>query len=70
MIARWGRFVTRHARTSAIAATALIVILSIPVFSVQLGSSDAGSNPPDTTTRQAYDLLAEGFGPASTARCW
>ena len=63
MIARWGRFVTRHARTSAIAATALIVILSIPVFSVQLGSSDAGSNPPDTTTRQAYDLLAEGFGP-------
>ena len=62
MIARWGRFVTRHARTSAIAATALIVILSIPVFSVQLGSSDAGSNPPDTTTRQAYDLLAEGFG--------
>ena len=39
------------------------MILSIPVFSVQLGSSDAGSNPPDTTTRQAYDLLAEGFGP-------
>jgi len=63
MIARWGRFVTRHARTSAIAATALIVVLAIPVFSVQLGSSDAGSNPPDTTTRQAYDLLAEGFGP-------
>ena len=62
-IARWGRFVTRHARSSAIAATALIVILAIPVFSVQLGSSDAGSNPPDTTTRQAYDLLAEGFGP-------
>jgi putative drug exporter of the RND superfamily len=63
LIARWGRFVTRHARTSALAATALIVILAIPVFSVQLGSSDAGSNPPDTTTRQAYDLLAEGFGP-------
>jgi RND superfamily putative drug exporter len=62
-MARWGRFVTRHARSSAIAATALIVILAIPVFSVQLGSSDAGSNPPDTTTRQAYDLLAEGFGP-------
>ena len=30
---------------------------------MHLGSSDAGSNPPDTTTRQAYDLLAEGFGP-------
>ena len=63
VMGRWGRFVTRHARSSAIAATALIVILAIPVFSVHLGSSDAGSNPPDTTTRQAYDLLAEGFGP-------
>ena len=62
-IARWGRFVTRHARACALAATALIVVLAIPVFSVQLGSSDAGSNPPDTTTRKAYDLLAEGFGP-------
>jgi RND superfamily putative drug exporter len=63
LIARWGRFVTRHAVASAIAATALIVVLAIPVLSVQLGSSDAGSNPPDTTTRKAYDLLAEGFGP-------
>jgi RND superfamily putative drug exporter len=62
-IARWGRFVTRHAPACAIAATAVIVVLSLPVISVQLGSSDAGSNPPDTTTRKAYDLLAEGFGP-------
>jgi putative drug exporter of the RND superfamily len=63
LIARWVRFVTRHARASAIGATALLVILAIPVLSVQLGSSDAGSNPPDSTTRKAYDLLAEGFGP-------
>jgi RND superfamily putative drug exporter len=32
------------------------------VFSLRLGSSDAGNNPTSTTTRQAYDLLAEGFG--------
>jgi putative drug exporter of the RND superfamily len=35
----------------------------VPVLTVQLGSSDAGSNPPGSTTRKAYDLLAEGFGP-------
>ena len=30
---------------------------------MRLGSSDAGSDPPGTTTHQAYDLLAKGFGP-------
>ena len=61
-LARWGRFVTRNAPACAIAAVALLVVLALPVGAVQLGSSDAGTNPPDTTTRKAYDLLAEGFG--------
>jgi len=30
---------------------------------VRLAFSDAGNDPPSLTTRQAYDLLAEGFGP-------
>jgi RND superfamily putative drug exporter len=62
LVARWGRFVTRHAKACLIAGTLLIVVLAIPVADVQLGSSDAGSNPPSSTSRQAYDLLAEGFG--------
>jgi RND superfamily putative drug exporter len=33
------------------------------VLSLHLGFSDEGNYPEDTTTRQAYDLLAEGFGP-------
>ena len=28
-----------------------------------MGSSDAGNDPAGSTTRKAYDLLAEGFGP-------
>jgi RND superfamily putative drug exporter len=28
-----------------------------------VASSDQGNNPASTTTRQAYDLLAGGFGP-------
>ncbi len=61
-IARWGRFVTRNAAVVATATIVLLGVLALPVFWVQLGASDAGTNPPDTTTRKAYDLLAEGFG--------
>ena len=61
--ARFGRFVTRRPWVNGGLALALLLILAIPVLTVQLGSSDAGSNPAGTTTRKAYDLLAEGFGP-------
>ena len=37
--------------------------LAIPAADQRLGTADAGTNPQDTTTRKAYDLLAEGFGP-------
>jgi RND superfamily putative drug exporter len=47
----------------AVAATALMVALAIPFFSLRMGSSDAGNNSTSTTTRQAYDQLAAGFGP-------
>src|SRR5436309_1347433 len=44
-------------------ATALLLVLCIPTLSLRLGSSDAGSDPATATTRKAYDLLAQGFGP-------
>ncbi len=40
-----------------------MIIIAIPFFSMRLGSADAGSDPANTTTRKAYDLLAKGFGP-------
>ena len=61
-IARWGRVVTRNAWLWGSLALGLLVIFIIPVAWVQLGSSDAGSNPESTTSRRAYGLLAEGFG--------
>jgi RND superfamily putative drug exporter len=61
--ARWGRLVTRHPK--AFAAGTLVVLLAIaaPVVDQRLGTADAGTDPADTTTRKAYDLMAEGFGP-------
>ena len=47
----------------AIAATAVMLVLAIPLLSLRLGSSDEGNDAASSTTRQAYDLLADGFGP-------
>jgi putative drug exporter of the RND superfamily len=60
---RWSQFVSRHPRVLSALAFVMIVTIALPFFSLHLGSSDQGSNPPATTTRQAYDLLAKGFGP-------
>ncbi len=59
---RWAEIVQRRPWPAAIAGVAIMAILITPVLSLRTGSSDAGNNAPSTTTRQAYDLLAEGFG--------
>jgi putative drug exporter of the RND superfamily len=61
--ARWAAFVSRHPAALAAGAVALMLVLTIPFLSLRLGSSDAGNDPTNTTTRKAYDLLAAGFGP-------
>jgi putative drug exporter of the RND superfamily len=60
---RWSRLVQAHPWSSAIAGTLVLLLLASPVLSLRLGFSDDGNFSPDTTTRRAYDLLAEGFGP-------
>jgi putative drug exporter of the RND superfamily len=61
--ARWAGTVERRPAILAVAAAAVMLVLAIPVLSLRLGSSDQGNDPSPTTTRQAYDLLADGFGP-------
>ena len=39
------------------------MVLAIPVLHLDLGISDAGNNPESFTSRRAYDLLSQGFGP-------
>ncbi|MEO9181252.1 MAG: MMPL family transporter [Acidimicrobiales bacterium] len=60
---RWADFVGRHPKKLSLVALLAIVIVCVPFFSLHLGSSDQGTDPAGTTTRQAYDLLAKGFGP-------
>jgi RND superfamily putative drug exporter len=61
--ARWAGFVERHPRPLAAAALIVMLALSAPVLSLRLGSSDQGNDPASSTTRKAYDLLSDGFGP-------
>ncbi|WP_405716757.1 MULTISPECIES: MMPL family transporter [unclassified Streptomyces] len=61
--ARWSAFVERHPKLLGACAAVVMLVLALPTFSLHLGSSDQGNNPASSTTRQAYDLLAEGFGP-------
>jgi RND superfamily putative drug exporter len=41
----------------------IVALLPAPVRSLDLGQSDNGQLPVNTTARQAYDLLSDGFGP-------
>lgn len=60
--ARWAGLVGRHPLPLALSGIALLVVLAIPIFQMQLGSIDFGQYPKDTTERQAYDKLSSGFG--------
>lgn len=63
LVARWGRFVTAHAKPVFWVLLVAGVALASTSALVRLGASDQGTQPVEQTSRRAYDLLAEGFGP-------
>ncbi len=65
LAARWSHAVQRRPWTAAIGAAAILLALAAPALGMRLGFPDAGNDPKDTMTRQAYDLISEGFGPGA-----
>ena len=63
---RWSRVIQHRPWPFAIGAAAVLLVLAIPVLSLRLGFSDESNFADDTTTKQAYDLIVEGFGKGST----
>ncbi|QNE74778.1 MMPL family transporter [Streptomyces finlayi] len=61
--ARWSAFVERHPKLLGAVAAVVMLVLALPTLGLHLGTSDQGNNPATATTRQAYDLLGEAFGP-------
>ncbi len=60
---RWSRVIQKYPWPAAIISTAILLVLAAPLLSLRLGFGDAGNRPEADTSRQAYDLLSEGFGP-------
>jgi RND superfamily putative drug exporter len=60
---RWSRQIQRRPWLMAGVSLAVLVALALPMFSLRLGAADQGNDPTSMTTRRAYDLLADGFGP-------
>jgi RND superfamily putative drug exporter len=63
--ARWTARVVARPKRYAVAAAMILGILAVPAFSMHLGFADAGNDAPSTTTRKAYDLIAEAYGPGT-----
>ena len=63
--ARWSHAVQRRPWTAAIIATATLLLLAAPALGMRLGFPDAGNDKSGTMTREAYDLISEGFGPGA-----
>jgi putative drug exporter of the RND superfamily len=65
----WSETVQARPWPLAAGSLAVMIVLLLPVFGMRLDTSDAGNDPSSTSTRHAFDMLAAGFGQASTARC-
>ncbi|MCF6522393.1 MMPL family transporter [Streptomyces sp. JJ36] len=61
--ARWSAFVERRPRLLGALAAAVMLALALPVLGLRLGTPGPADQPAGSAGRQAYDLLAEGFGP-------
>jgi putative drug exporter of the RND superfamily len=60
---RWSRLIQKRPWPFAISGFLVLVILALPVFAIRLGFADASAGGTERSSRRAYDLLAEGFGP-------
>ena len=60
---RWAGVITRRPLAATIAGGLVLVLLAVPFASLRLGQPDDGNDRQGSTTRVAYDRLAEGFGP-------
>ncbi len=63
LFAGLGRLVIKHPAIVAACAVTIMLVLAAPVRGIQTGWVGDAAAPPQTTQKQAYDILTEGFGP-------
>ena len=62
---RWSRVIQHRPWPALVGGAVLLIVLAVPLFGIRLGFGDAGNRPTSDTTRRAYDLIEEGFGPGA-----
>jgi putative drug exporter of the RND superfamily len=62
---RWSRLVRRHSVLATVVSGVVLLTLAAPFLGVHFGLPDAGNDPENTSSRTAYDMMAEGFGPGA-----
>ncbi len=60
---RWSRLIQAYPWLAMAIGSGVLLLLASPVLGLRLGFSDEGNFPANTTTKKAYDLIADGFGP-------
>jgi RND superfamily putative drug exporter len=60
---KWAEKIQAHPVRWAVSSTLILLFICVPVTQIRLGASDSGNDAVGTTTRQAFDTLAKGFGP-------
>jgi putative drug exporter of the RND superfamily len=63
--ARMARAVARSPWPYMVVSTVVLLVLAFPLVHLRLGQSDQSVLPKSTTSRQAYDAIAGGFGAGS-----
>ena len=62
---RWSRVMQRRPLLAGVAALVVLLVLAAPATDMRFGMPDAGNGPTELTSRRAYDLMSEGFGPGA-----
>ena len=62
MWARWAHEIAKMPAVAGLAALAIVIPLSIPLLSLNLGQQDTAALSTSTTARRAYDLISQNFG--------
>jgi RND superfamily putative drug exporter len=62
---RWADNVADRPWTAAGASLLILVVLALPIFQLELGQNDISALPKDSTSREAFEGMKEGFGPGA-----
>jgi RND superfamily putative drug exporter len=60
---RWADAVADRPWTAAVASLLILFVLALPLLQLELGQNDISALPKDSTSREAFEGLDEGFGP-------